>query len=61
MKKRLTYEAPEVELVLVRFEENFLGTGGDTTTTLGGMMTGGSGANGYNGDAFDSSSNHHDL
>ena len=24
MKKRLTYETPEVELVLVRFEENFL-------------------------------------
>lgn len=60
MKKRLIYEAPEADFILVRFEENFLGTGGDTTT-LGGMMTGGSGANGYNGDAFDSSSNHHDL
>lgn len=60
MKKRLTYEAPEAEFIQVRFEENFLGTG-DTTTTLGGMMTGGSGANGYNGDAFDSSSNHHNL
>lgn len=24
MKKRLTYDAPEAELILVRFEENFL-------------------------------------
>lgn len=24
MKKRLTYEAPDAELILVRFEENFL-------------------------------------
>lgn len=24
MKKRLAYEAPEAELILVRFEENFL-------------------------------------
>ena len=24
MKKRLTYEAPEAELILVRFEENIL-------------------------------------
>ena len=24
MKKKLTYEAPEGELILVRFEENFL-------------------------------------
>lgn len=41
MKKRLIYEAPEAEFILVRFEENFLGTGdGDGTLNFG-----------YNGDA----------
>ena len=30
MKKRLTYEAPMGELILVRFEENILSGGGDT-------------------------------
>ena len=30
MKKRLTYEAPEGELILVHFEENIL-SGGQTT------------------------------
>lgn len=29
MKKRLTYEAPEAELILVRFEENILSGGQD--------------------------------
>ena len=28
MEKRLDYEAPETELFVVRFEENFLQTGG---------------------------------
>ncbi len=56
---KLIYETPESEFIHVRFEENFLVTG--ESASLGGMMTGGSGASGYNGDAFDSSSNHHQL
>lgn len=37
MKKRLTYEAPEVELILVRFEENFLDSlnGGESDLKFG--------------------------
>lgn len=42
MKKRLTYEAPEVELVLVRFEDNFLQATGGEVSSL---------SFGYNGDA----------
>ena len=42
MKKRLTYEAPEVELVLVRFENNFLTVSGGEGSSL---------TFGYNGDA----------
>ena len=60
MKKSLFYEAPEAELILIRFEERFLQATGEPTS-LGGMLTGGAGANGYNGDAFDNSSNHHEL
>ncbi len=59
MKKRLTYEAPEGELILVQFEEKFLESTGEPTS-LGGMLTGNPGSS-YNGDAFDSSSNHHNL
>ena len=58
MKKRLIYEAPKGELILVRFEENILS---GTPTSLGDRLTGGAGASGYNGDAFDSDDNHHDL
>lgn len=29
MRKRLTYEAPEAELILVRFEDNFLDSLGE--------------------------------
>ncbi len=40
MMKKSFYEAPEAELLLVKFEENFCGTGWDspatTTTTWGG-------------------------
>lgn len=57
--KKLIYEAPESEFIQVRFEMNLLASG--ESASLGGMMTGGSGASGYNGDAFDSSSNHHQL
>ena len=32
MKKRLFYEAPETELFVVRFEDNFLGTGDEGRT-----------------------------
>ena len=45
MKKRLTYEAPEAELILVHFEENFLDSGGDNQHSLTGSYNedGGSG------------------
>ena len=48
MKKRLTYEAPEAELVLVRFEDNFLSPG----VTLNGRIQGEDGNAGYIGDDF---------
>lgn len=58
MKKRLTYEAPEAEMIIVGFEKNFLASG--DSASLGGMMTGPNGAAGYNGD-LDRSENHHTL
>ena len=48
MKKRLTYEAPEVELVLVRFEDNFLQATGEASSL----------SFGYNGDAGSDSNVH---
>lgn len=58
MKKRLTYEAPEAELILVRFEKKFLASG--DPATLGGMLSGPNGAAGYNDD-LDSPENRHTL
>ena len=49
MKKRLTYEAPEAEVMRVRFEKNFLETGEDKALSFG-----------YNGDAG-AGSNVHDA
>ena len=51
MKKRLTYEAPEGELILVQFEENLLGdsiTGsGDNKRNLNFNESGGAGNDPY--------------
>lgn len=59
MKKRLIYEAPEAEFILVRFERNFLASDGESAS-LGGMLSGSNGAAGYNGD-LDSPENRHTL
>ena len=59
MKKRLIYEAPEAELILVRFEDNFLQSPGgnqDNQRTLNYSNDGGAGTitshQNYNDDAF---------
>ena len=43
MKKRLIYEAPDAELILVRFEENFLLSEGGNQRTLDYNGSGGAG------------------
>ena len=40
MKKKVYYEVPSAELIIVRFEENFCQTGGyGTKGSAGGTMT----------------------
>ena len=49
MKKRLIYEAPMGELILVRFEENILTSGNNTTSsTLFDRYSGQAGSAGAN-------------
>lgn len=53
MKKRLTYEAPEAELVLVKFEDNFLqSTGEASSLTFGYNGDAGAGSNVNNAGSF---------
>ena len=44
MKKRLNYEAPEGELILVRFEENLLQSGESNVHSLSFSNNGGAGS-----------------
>ncbi len=57
MKNKLIYEAPDAELILVRFEENIL----SNDASLNGRSMGGSGDAGYRGDSFDSPDNNYNL
>ena len=53
MQKRLVYEAPEVELVLVKFEDNFLqATGEASSLTFGYNGDAGAGSNVNNASSF---------
>ena len=57
MKKKITYEAPEGELILVRFEDNFLDSlGEDNQRSLNYSDNGGAGTitghRNYNEDAL---------
>lgn len=46
MKKRFTYEAPEVELILVRFEDNILSQTNTTKSYMQDRFSGSSGSAG---------------
>lgn len=50
MNKRLYYEAPETELFVVRFEENFLDSMNTTSSELSGRTRGTAGAAGGSDD-----------
>ncbi len=57
--RKSLYISPLAEEIVVSFEESFLGATNDPSF-LSGRSIGSNGASGYNGDAFDSSSNHYD-